>query len=168
MSGIMFEPAGPGDIDELEMLELRCFPEEPWSRKMLLEEIENECALFVVAREHGGSGGTDADTAGGKENADAGRIIGYMIAWMIPPYECQIGSIAVLPECRRQGIAEELLRILLEVCAANRIEDVLLEVRVSNAAAIGLYRKFGFRVTGVRKRYYQNGEDAYNMARSGK
>ena len=48
-----------------------------------------------------------------------------------------------------------------------RIRIVLLEVRRSNDPAIGLYRKHGFSVFGVRKKYYaDNDEDAIEMALS--
>jgi ribosomal-protein-alanine N-acetyltransferase len=38
-----------------------------------------------------------------------------------------------------------------------------LEVRVSNKAALRLYKKCGFTIQGLRKRYYRNSEDAYVM-----
>ena len=143
---VIIEDAFPYDIDELEELEKRCFPEEPWTRGMLLEELSSESSYFTVARE-------------------GGRIAGYICAWIIPPYECQIGSIAVLPEYRRKGIAAELLKGLIKSCEKAETEDIYLEVRVSNIPAIKLYESFGFEIIGTRKNYYQDGEDAYNMAR---
>jgi ribosomal-protein-alanine N-acetyltransferase len=45
-----------------------------------------------------------------------------------------------------------------------RARVMTLEVRLSNAAARGLYAKFGFRPVGIRPRYYSdNGEDALIM-----
>ena len=151
--GYVIEYAQAEDLDELTELELKCFPEEPWSRGMLMEELGNDAALFIVARE------TLED---GKS-----RILGYLVAWMIPPFECQIGSIAVLPEERRRGIAASLMKVLCGSCSILDIENIYLEVRVSNTAAIELYKRFFFEITGVRKNYYQDGEDAYNMARLG-
>ena len=148
MSTISFRQAWPEDLDELVRLEERCFPEEPWSRQMFAEELRNDMALFAVA-----------------EDRETGRIAGYMIAWIVPPLECQVGSIAVLPEYRRQGLARQLMEILFETCRQLNVPDTYLEVRVSNAAAIGLYESLGFETDGLRKNYYQDGEDAYTMAR---
>ena len=146
MADVFYRLAQPGDIDEIVRLEERCFPTEPWSRQMFTEELENDLALFVVA---------EVD----------GRIAGYLIAWIIVPMECQVGSIAVLPEYRRQGIARQLLGIMLQTCREAGTPDAYLEVRVSNTAAIELYRSLGFAQDGLRKAYYQDGEDAITMAR---
>ena len=146
MADVFYRLAQSGDIDEIVRLEERCFPTEPWSRQMFTEELENDLALFVVA---------EVD----------GRIAGYLIAWIIVPMECQVGSIAVLPEYRRQGIARQLLGIMLQTCREAGTPDAYLEVRVSNTAAIELYRSLGFAQDGLRKAYYQDGEDAITMAR---
>ena len=154
MADVFYRLAKPEDIEEIVRLEAVCFPTEPWSRQMFLEELENDLALFVVAED-----------AGAGEGSGRGRIAGYLIAWVIAPVECQIGSIAVLPEYRRRGIARQLLEILLETCRKTKTPETYLEVRVSNAAAIELYRSLGFETDGLRKSYYQDGEDALTMAR---
>ena len=65
-----------------------------------------------------------------------------------------------------QGVATALLTALLERLP-SRDEQVTLEVRQSNAGAIALYERFGFKAAGVRRRYYQdNGEDAVIMWRT--
>ena len=153
MTTFTFRQAVPEDLDALLELEARCFPEEPWSRQMFSEELKNDMALFMVAEDRGESG------------KDAPRLIGYIIAWAIPPFESQVGSIAVLPEYRRLGLGRQFMEILFEVCRETGIADVYLEVRVSNTAAIKLYESLGFTTDGLRKYYYQNGEDAYTMAR---
>jgi ribosomal-protein-alanine N-acetyltransferase len=75
-------------------------------------------------------------------------------------------NVAVEPTERRQGVATVLLQQLLD-----RVDDegaqYTLEVRQSNEEAIELYRRFGFRAAGLRRRYYQdNGEDALIMWRT--
>ena len=150
---MMLRLAETDDIDELVRLEELCFPEEPWSRQMLLEETANPQALFCVIED---------DAAGPGDGISA-----YLIAWMIAPYEAQIGSIAVHPERRRQGLARRLMDVLFETCRRQNIGEISLEVRVSNASAIALYERYGFERTGVRKNYYQDGEGAYNMIRRG-
>ena len=52
---------------------------------------------------------------------------------------------------------------MIDECLAEGVTDITLEVRVSNDPAIALYRSFGFEEAGVRRRYYQDGEDALIM-----
>jgi ribosomal-protein-alanine N-acetyltransferase len=122
------------------------------------EELQNDMALFVGAEEQG----TDES---GEHCAEKDRIVGYIVAWVIAPVESQVGSIAVLPEYRRHGLGRQLMEILLAVCRETGTPDTFLEVRVSNEPAIALYKSLGFENDGIRKRYYQDGEDAYTMAR---
>ncbi|WP_338604755.1 ribosomal protein S18-alanine N-acetyltransferase [Sulfolobus tengchongensis] len=76
-------------------------------------------------------------------------------------------SIAVLEEYRRKGIATSLLEHSMRSMKNDyNAEEVYLEVRVSNYAAISLYEKLGFKKVKVLKNYYADGEDAYLMARS--
>jgi ribosomal-protein-alanine N-acetyltransferase len=57
-----------------------------------------------------------------------------------------------------------LLEDLLRECHAQEVETLTLEVRVSNDAAQALYRRHGFRLVGLRRRYYRDtGEDALIM-----
>ncbi len=75
--------------------------------------------------------------------------------------EAHITLLAVSPEYRRQGIGALLLSTLLQKAQARGLERATLEVRSSNQAAIALYQKFGFKIAGTRKKYYQdNQEDA--------
>ena len=158
MSEVSFRIALPEDLDEIVRLEELCFPTEPWSMQMFQEELQNDMALFVVAEEQG----TDSS---GEHRAEKDRIVGYLIAWVIAPVESQVGSIAVLPEYRRRGLARQLMEILLAACRETGTRDTYLEVRVSNEPAIALYKSLGFANDGIRKKYYQDGEDAYTMAR---
>jgi hypothetical protein len=65
---------------------------------------------------------------------------------------------------RRQGIGERLLLALLDLAAARGAHEATLEVRPSNLPARRLYEKYGFKVVGVRPRYYSdNNEDALIM-----
>src|SRR5207253_181030 len=67
---------------------------------------------------------------------------------------------------RRRGIATLLLDRLFEVTAGEGRRGYTLEVRVSNANAIRLYERMGFRARGVRRGYYtDNREDALIMWR---
>ena len=85
----------------------------------------------------------------------------YVDAW-------HVMNVAVSPDRRRHGIAGGLLATLFDITAADGRRGYTLEVRVSNADAIRLYEKLGFRASGVRRGYYtDNREDALIMWKDG-
>ncbi|MGB6202383.1 tRNA (adenosine(37)-N6)-threonylcarbamoyltransferase complex dimerization subunit type 1 TsaB [Mycolicibacter algericus] len=93
------------------------------------------------------------------------RLVGYGgIARLgrTPPFEFEVHTIGVDPAHQGRGIGRRLLADLLDYADGGVVH---LEVRTDNTAAIGLYRDVGFVETGVRKRYYRNGADAYMMRR---
>ncbi|HEV7888579.1 MAG TPA: GNAT family N-acetyltransferase, partial [Acidimicrobiales bacterium] len=68
------------------------------------------------------------------------------------------------PEWHRRGIATRLLANMARQALERGAKHLTLEVRVSNAPAQSLYRKFGFHPAGVRKNYYiETNEDALVM-----
>ncbi len=134
------------DIPAVMEIENRSFP-TPWSDSSFRHEIlENPFAsLFVV------------------KSLESPRVIGFACVWIIDG-ELKINNIAVHPRWRSRGVGTRLLRFLLEFAASQRCREVTLEVRPSNAAALGLYRKAGFRQVGRRKNYYSDThEDALVM-----
>ncbi len=91
------------------------------------------------------------------------RIAAMIVSWIIVD-EMHIATIATHPDFRRQGIGERILTEALEDGRNAGARLAFLEVRASNDAAQAMYRKFGFRATGKRPRYYRdNGEDAILM-----
>jgi ribosomal-protein-alanine N-acetyltransferase len=82
-----------------------------------------------------------------------GRVIGYVIFWVIGE-DVQINNIAVHPDFRGMGIGERVLRHVIEEVKLRGARLITLEVRPSNAAALSLYRKLGFKTMGIRKGYY--------------
>lgn len=81
--------------------------------------------------------------------------------------ECQIFNLCVHPQWQGQGIGRALLRHLLQVARRRGAKTAFLEVRVSNAPALALYRSEGFCEVGLRRGYYpapQGREDALVMA----
>jgi ribosomal-protein-alanine N-acetyltransferase len=74
-------------------------------------------------------------------------------------------SVAVLPQYRRKGIGEALITEALKGMRLYNAKQCFLEVRVTNAPAVDLYKKLGFQVTRTVHGYYADGEDAYVMSR---
>lgn len=97
---------------------------------------------------------------------DGDRLIGYaVVAYLFD--EAHLLNLCVAPGCRRSGGGRYLLRCLVTESARDRMEQVILEVRDSNRAAIELYRGEGFTEIGTRPGYYPSStgrEDAVVMA----
>lgn len=123
------------DIETVASLEAEIFP-DPWSAKSIKETYDQKHALILGAYQD--------------EN-----LIGYVIFYYILD-EGEIARIAVSPSHRRQGVADEIFAGLLSFCTKNSVERILLDVRVSNEAAIAFYKKSGFAEDGIRKNFYDN------------
>ena len=74
--------------------------------------------------------------------------------------EGQITNIATHESARRQGLATRVVGALVAEARARGLVQITLEVRESNAAAISLYERHGFRVVGKRPRFYQKPVEA--------
>ena len=78
--------------------------------------------------------------------------------------EGHITNVAVHSDYRGQKIGDKLIKALVKICKDNNIISMTLEVRVSNIVAQNLYKKYGFKLAGIRKEYYSdNKEDAMIM-----
>lgn len=94
---------------------------------------------------------------------ESAAIIGFAGLWLMVD-EAHITTIAVHPAHRGLRVGELLLNSLVGITYEIGARRVTLEVRVSNTIAQSLYRKYGFEVAGLRRRYYSdNNEDAYIM-----
>lgn len=136
----------PGDIPEVMALERAAYT-KGWPATAFERELtQNAMARYVVLRER-----------------RDGRLLAFGGLWLMVN-EAHIVTVAVLPEEQRRGLGRAVVHALVELAADSGMEDVTLEVRVSNTAARALYREYGFYEVGSRKRYYSdNGEDAVIM-----
>jgi len=97
------------------------------------------------------------------DGRDPSGIIGFAGMWLAFD-EAHVTTIGVDPSFRGLGLGELLLLCVFDEAVARAANWLTLEVRVSNAAAQALYRKYGFTAHGTRKRYYSdNNEDALIM-----
>ena len=87
-----------------------------------------------------------------------GRIVAFGVL-MLGPGEAQLLNLSVAPDVRRTGLGRELLLRFLSNAVRLGAEQVFLEVRVSNAAAIALYESEGFGRIARRAEYYPPGPD---------
>jgi ribosomal-protein-alanine N-acetyltransferase len=90
-------------------------------------------------------------------------VVGHGGVWSVLD-EGHITTIAVHPNYRRMGVGELILLGLIDQAYELDVQQLTLEVRVSNVAAQQLYAKYGFSCVNIRKRYYtDNNEDAMIM-----
>ncbi|MDD2481607.1 MAG: tRNA (adenosine(37)-N6)-threonylcarbamoyltransferase complex dimerization subunit type 1 TsaB [Lutispora sp.] len=117
----------------------------PWSLESFTSEVnENNMAKYMVAK-------IDDE------------IVGYGGMWIVLD-EGHITNIAVHPEHRGKKIGDALVRAIMKEAVENNVKRMTLEVRPSNWAALNLYKKFGFKESGIRRGYYEDtGEDALIM-----
>lgn len=95
-----------------------------------------------------------------------GRIMAYAVM-SVAAGEAHLLNLCVRPQQQRCGLGRKLLGRLLDQARALGADTMFLEVRVSNQAAITLYRSLGFNEIGLRRSYYpaaQGREDAMMMA----
>lgn len=124
------------DIEGIYQIEQACFSTS-WSKEALLDDLEVEDKLYLVAE------------------ADDGKIIGYAGSWLVLD-EGQITNIAIHPEHRRAGYGSKMTRKLTQMLRKQGMKHIFLEVRVSNIAAQAMYRRLGFTAVGVRKQFYSD------------
>lgn len=130
------------DIASVAEIEKDCFS-KPWTLAMLTEEFNNPYFFCLVAE-------TD------------NKIAAYLNYHIISG-QYHIANIAVESGHRRKGIASNLLKELLRNASSNNISGITLEVNANNTAAVNLYKKLGFKTSGIRKKYYDNTDDALIM-----
>jgi ribosomal-protein-alanine N-acetyltransferase len=155
---IRIRPLTYPDLPQVLAIERRVFP-TPWSLAMFVLELSKQTGICLAATE-------PVDTPSGSSIAgELDRLVGYLIC---SRYDTvwHVMNVAVDSHRQRSGIASQLLWELYA-----RVDDdqarYTLEVRRSNAVAIRLYEREGFRAAGTRRRYYQdNGEDALVMWRT--
>ena len=122
-------------VPQVAELEKICFS-APWSEKSVASELENPLSLWLVAVE-----------------GDA--VAGYIGSQTVCG-ETDMMNVAVRPEYRRRGVAEQLICALVAELKTAQSRALLLEVRASNTPAICLYEKLGFLQVGRRPNYYRN------------
>ncbi len=137
-----FSPLEYKHLKQMVEIEREAF-DTPWSEIMFIPEVEAENAHYIV--------GTTGD-----------KVICYGGFHKVLD-EGHITNIVVRDTFRRMGIGKYLLTQLIDKAKSLDIKYLTLEVKVTNEPAIKMYEKFGFKASGLRKRYYNNMYDALIM-----
>lgn len=132
-------------LPQIQDIEERSFP-DPWTREQLTFYLKTMGHTLLAAYE-------------GEE------LVGYLCLDYVLD-EGGIANFAVSPEHRRQGIGKALLSAAEDRARELKLASLTLEVRQSNLAAIALYEGQGYRLAGLRRKYYVNpNEDALLMTK---
>jgi ribosomal-protein-alanine N-acetyltransferase len=151
-AAVSIEPLQMRDLRDVMPIEQGAYP-KPWSRSVFereLRQVGSGSRHYIVAR----------------ERSRRRHVVGYAGLWFVQEPDgdqAHVTNIVVAPEFRRMGVATTLMVALARAAIDRGCVAWTLEVRASNTAAQELYRQFGFAPAGVRKRYYENTEDAIVM-----
>ena len=125
-------------FEKMSALDKECVGTEGWSAASFREQSQSTGGIVLAAY----CGDELAGLIAGFTASDTGEIL----------------TLSVAPQYRRQGIARKLMEAFLAEVPGDT-ENIALEVRQSNTAAISLYESFGFEKAGVRKRFYSAPEE---------
>ncbi len=114
-----------------------------WNPSVLESELSNPNSSYFVA--------TTNET-----------ILGFGGIWKAVD-DCHITDIVVKKDYRQNGIGSKLLEKLIQEAKQKNVKSLTLEVNANNIPAKKLYEKYGFKTLGVRKKYYNNTDDAIIM-----
>jgi ribosomal-protein-alanine N-acetyltransferase len=146
LARLNYEPMRESDIEDVLAVEVRVYP-YPWSRANFLDSLASGYQAWVLRDQ-------------------AMRLLGYFLIMPVVD-EAHLLNVAVAEEWQGQGLGRFLLNQSVACARGLGMESMLLEVRPSNARALGIYERYGFEQIGRRKGYYpaadQQREDAIVM-----
>ena len=115
-----------------------------WNYNILYEELNNSNSSYIVAKDSNN------------------EILGFAGIWKSID-DIHITNIVVKKDFRKNGIGSILLEKLIEMSNIQPFTSLTLEVNAKNEVAINLYKKHNFKQIGLRKKYYNNIDDAIIM-----
>ena len=133
------------DIDAILPLENELY-HKPWQKKDYEYELnDNPFAYYLKLI-----------------NKDNQEIMGFIGFW-IKFEQAEITKVSIAKKYQGYKLSKLLMADAEQRIRLAECENITLEVRVSNVVAINLYKSCGFNIVATRKKYYENGEDAYLM-----
>jgi len=142
---ITYRQANAFDLPVFVSLDKELFPYSPWSASQYKEEFSSPTRHFVVA--------IDAEQ----------NIIGYAGVFAPGGAEADVLTVGVIPAQRGKGIARQLMAMITDWATVQGSIAMMLEVKVDNFQAIGLYESLGYSKLNIRKDYFGAGLDAVVM-----
>ena len=142
---ITYRQANAFDLAVFASLDKELFPYSPWSASQYKEEFSSPTRHFVVAVD------------------EAQNIIGYAGVFAPGGAEADVLTVGVIPSQRGKGIARQLMALITDWAKQQGSIAMMLEVKVDNSNAIGLYESLGYSKLNVRKDYFGAGLDALVM-----
>lgn len=115
-----------------------------WNKEVLKNELDNPASSYIVALD---------------ENKN---VVGYAGIWQ-PLEEAHITNIVTKKDKRQNKIGTKMIEKLIDMAKERKLNDITLEVNINNLPAINLYKKYQFKEVGLRKKYYNNIDDAIIM-----
>jgi ribosomal-protein-alanine N-acetyltransferase len=144
-------PATRSDLLAIHRIEKASFP-QPWPFSAFESYVGEPGFLVAVG-----------------DDEDVSVLLGYVVADTVPNHGTPLGHVkdlAVAPDYRGEGVGRTLLGRAIEALESAGAGSVKLEVRITNEAALSLYRSFGFEHRRTIPNYYGNGEDSLVMMRA--
>lgn len=145
MRQIVIRPASPQDITFMAKAACANNYSAPWGKKEFSDELSQPAARLYTAF-------YGVDFAG-------------FISLRFCCGEGEINNFAVMPQFMRLGIGSALLAYAVRQAGEENISKLVLEVNSNNSAAVNLYKKFSFKTVNIRKKFYNNKEDAFLMVK---
>ena len=142
---ITYRVATAFDLPVFVSLDKELFPYSPWSASQYKEEFSAPTRHFVVA--------LDGEQI----------IIGYAGVFAPGGAEADVLTVGVVPSQRGKGVARQLMALITDWARQQGSTAMMLEVKVDNTEAIGLYKSLGYSKLNVRKDYFGAGLDALVM-----
>jgi [ribosomal protein S18]-alanine N-acetyltransferase len=142
---LVIAPMRRAHIRSIMPIEQQVYP-RPWTAQVFVEELDQVRA--------------------GKRHYLVGTIANELVGYgglLYVEQDAHVTNVAVHPLWRSRGIATELLLDLAWEAHRRGCNAMTLEVRHTNMSAQKLYERFGFVPVGVRKKYYENRDDAIVM-----
>ena len=144
MDNIKIDFMNISDLDNISQI-LQTDFDDFWNYSTFKDELQNTNSTYIVAKN--------------KEN-----IIGFAGIWKAVD-DIHITNLVVKKDYRKKGVGSLLLQKLIEISKQKDITSITLEVNELNIEAINLYKKFGFKNVGIRKKYYNNKYNAIIMTK---
>lgn len=139
---IQIQPMTQQDLKQIEQILTTDF-DEFWTPSIFEKELNNPNSSYFVAKQKN-------------------QIVGFGGIWKAVD-DIHITNLVTKKNMRNLGIAKQILDKLIQTAKQTKLASLTLEVNENNLPAIDLYEKFGFQKLGIRKKYYNNQDNAIIM-----